>query len=468
MKQDGQIKRRPWIEFALISTIITLAVVIIFFISMNGNFKFQKTTTTASATDHVKESVSITDSEFPDIRIVTERNSGTNMTYNISYPKTTFDNVNQEITQYITTSKDIYQSELKNSEMAKGDLHIEVALAQYQSELYSITLKNNITIDDRAHNTSIQTYLFNKTTGEFISTKELLNDNELYLNILAKYVKSQLLANNNYSNYLYSEKLIEKTAPQWENFNRVAMNEDTFTFYFNKGEIADPIAGLPTITIPVSFMNPILAETYQNGETINTNILTPYDINTKRVALTFDDGPHPTVTPQILNLLDKYNAKATFFMLGQRVQNSPDIAKDVWNRGHEVGNHTWGHPVLTRIGDQQILEEFNSTSNIIHETIGQYPSVFRPPYGAINDHVTSMLNLPVIMWSIDTLDWKHRNANQLLTYVQYGMHNNAIILMHDIHQSTADGLESVLAYLQQQGYQFVTVSDILLIEQLNQ
>lgn len=468
MKQDGHSKRRPWIEFALISTIITLAIVIIFFISMNGNFKFQKPTTTASATDHVKESVSITDSEFPDIRIVTETNSGSNMTYNISYPKTTFDNVNQEIARYITASKEFYKSELKNSEVTKGDLHIEVALSQYKAELYSITLRNNLTIEGRAYNTSIQTYLFNKTTGEFISTQELLNGNELFLKVLAKYVKSQLVSNNNYTNYLYSDKLTEKTTPLWENFNRVAMNEDTFTLYFNKGEITDPIVGVPTISIPVSFLNPILAEPYQNGVLSGTTILSPYDENIKRVALTFDDGPHPTVTPQILNLLDKYNAKGTFFMLGQRVKNSPDIAKDVWDRGHEIGNHTWGHPVLTKIGNEQIQEEYHSTNNIIHETIGQYPTVFRPPYGAINDHVASMINLPVIMWSIDTLDWKHRNANKLLPYVQYGMHNNAIILMHDIHQSTADGLESVLVYLQQQGYQFVTVSDLLLIEQLNQ
>lgn len=466
MKQNGHSKRRPWIEFTLIGAIITLAVGILLFISMSENLEFQKTT--ASATDHSKVSTSITDSEFPDIRIVTEKNTGTNMTYNISYPKTIFDNVNQEITQYITTSKDIYKSELKSSEVTKGDLHIEVELSEYKNAFYSITLKNNITIDDHAYNTSIQTYLITKVSGEFILVEELLSGNGTYLEILAKYVKSTLLANNNYSNYLYSEKLIEKTTPEWENFSRFSLNEDTFVLYFNKGEIADPIAGVLTVSIPVPFINPILAEAYQHGEADITNILTPYNKDIKRVALTFDDGPHPTVTPQILNLLDQYNAKATFFMLGQRVKNSPEIAKDVLNRGHEIGNHTWGHPVLTRIGTEQVLNEYHSTNNIIHEVLGQYPTVFRPPYGAINDHVTSLLNLPVIMWSIDTYDWKHRNANQLLPHVQYVMHNNAIILMHDIHQSTADGLESVLAYLQQQGYQFVTVSEILAVEQFNE
>ncbi len=101
------------------------------------------------------------------------------------------------------------------------------------------------------------------------------------------------------------------------------------------------------------------------------------------------------------------------------------------------------------------------TSNAIYAAIGQYPTVFRPPYGATNEQVRSVITMPSILWSIDTLDWKHRNADKILAYVKASVKDGSIILMHDIHQSTANGLENVILYLQKQGYEFVTVSEIL-------
>lgn len=462
MKHSGQAKRRPWVVFTLVGTIITLALGVFVFISMfNGDLK----NSTASATDQPEISTTVTDSEFPDIRLVQEKKSDTHMTYNANYPKTTFDHINEEINKYITTSKENYLNELKNSEVANGDLSIEVELSQFNNKLYSITFKNNVTIGDIAHNTSVQTYVFDQASGEFISLENLLNGNTTYLKVFSKYVKNQI--SNNYNNVNH-EILLEKTTPQWDNFNRFSLDDEAFVLYFDKGEIADPTIGVTTVTIPLPFLNPILAEQFNNGKVSETTILTPYDHNTKRVALTFDDGPHASVTPQVLNLLDQYDAKATFFLLGKNVKLYPEIAKDTWNRGHEIGNHTWGHPVLTRISAEKVTEEFNSTNQAIQEVIGQNPTVFRPPYGAINSQVESMLNLPVIMWSIDTYDWKHRNPSRILTYVQNYLHNDAIVLMHDIHQTTADGLESVLSFLQQSGYIFVTVSDISLAEEVQQ
>ena len=181
----------------------------------------------------------------------------------------------------------------------------------------------------------------------------------------------------------------------------------------------------------------------------------------KRVALTFDDGPDAKVTPQILAILKKYNVKATFFMVGKNASNNPKTAEQVYKEGHEIGNHTWNHPKLTNLAKASVKEEVDRTSNAIYKAIGQYPTVFRPPYGAISDQVRSVITMPSILWSIDTLDWKHRNADKILTYVKASVNDGSIILMHDIHQTTADGLENVILYLQKQGYECVTVSDIL-------
>ncbi|UZM99884.1 polysaccharide deacetylase family protein [Lysinibacillus sp. MHQ-1] len=138
----------------------------------------------------------------------------------------------------------------------------------------------------------------------------------------------------------------------------------------------------------------------------------------KRIALTFDDGPHPKVTEQILNILDKYHAKATFFMLGSRVQYYPDIARDVLARGHEIGNHSWNHPVLTKLTQEQVMKEYNTTTAEIEKAINHGATVFRPPYGATNDTIDAEIPVPVVLWTIDTLDWKHRNAQQLLPNVK--------------------------------------------------
>jgi len=181
----------------------------------------------------------------------------------------------------------------------------------------------------------------------------------------------------------------------------------------------------------------------------------------KRVALTFDDGPDAKVTPQILAILKKYNVKATFFMVGKNASNNPKTAEQVYKEGHEIGNHTWNHPKLTNLAKASVKEEVDRTSNAIYKAIGQYPTVFRPPYGATSDQVRSVITMPSILWSIDTLDWKHRNADKILTYVKASVNDGSIILMHDIHQTTADGLENVILYLQKQGYECVTVSDIL-------
>ncbi|WP_107841946.1 polysaccharide deacetylase family protein [Metasolibacillus meyeri] len=182
---------------------------------------------------------------------------------------------------------------------------------------------------------------------------------------------------------------------------------------------------------------------------------------TKRIALTFDDGPHPTVTKQILATLKKYDAKATFFVTGHRVNKSPKVLKEVYEAGHEIGNHTWNHPKLTQIEVKQVNAQINDTNKIVKSIIGEEPTLFRPPYGAYNKEILSSLSVPLVMWSVDTLDWQHRTPSKTLKAVQNGSYNGSIILMHDIHQTTADALDGVLSYLSKQGYEFVTVSELI-------
>lgn len=185
----------------------------------------------------------------------------------------------------------------------------------------------------------------------------------------------------------------------------------------------------------------------------------------KVVALTFDDGPHPAVTTKILNILDRYDAKATFFMVGERVQYYPKTVRDVFARGHEIGNHTWSHSDLTELNEEEVDEEITSTNEAVYRIIGKKPAVFRPPFGSLNDPLRQQIKMKIVLWSADTFDYKSKDADLILEEVSNKVHDKAIILMHDIYPSTADGLEPVLQYLQEQGYTFVTVSELFALEQ---
>jgi len=184
----------------------------------------------------------------------------------------------------------------------------------------------------------------------------------------------------------------------------------------------------------------------------------------KYVALTFDDGPSSSVTPRVLNYLDQYNAVATFYMLGNQVKANPRIARDVANRGHEIASHSVSHADLTGLGPNGVDKEFANAKSIIKKTTGVTPRTFRPPYGAINQNVKNKAkkyNQPLILWSVDSLDWKYRSKSAVHSRVMNNVHPGAIVLLHDIHSTTADSLPSILKDLKNQGYEFVTVSELL-------
>lgn len=181
----------------------------------------------------------------------------------------------------------------------------------------------------------------------------------------------------------------------------------------------------------------------------------------KQIALTFDDGPNPKTTPQIIKTLKKYDAKATFFVVGKNVQKYPKTVKEVFDAGHEIGNHTYDHSKLTTLSVKQVRTQIQLTDIAVKAAINQNTTLFRPPYGAYNKTITGLLNVPNVMWSIDTLDWKHHDPKKTLQIVKSNAKKNSIILMHDIHQTTADSLDAVLAYLSDEGYEFVTVSELL-------
>lgn len=196
------------------------------------------------------------------------------------------------------------------------------------------------------------------------------------------------------------------------------------------------------------------------------SILSSGDSNKPEIALTIDDGPSPTYTQQFLSILQQYGIHATFFVVGENVQNYPDLVRQEVADGHLVGNHTWDHPDLTTLSGNAVRTEISSTSDIVQQTTGIEPTFFRPPYGAINYGIqtqASQLGLTSTTWNVDPQDWSTPGTQIIINRVLNQVANGSIILMHDgggdRSQSVA-ALKVIIPTLQQRGYQFVTVQQM--------
>lgn len=183
----------------------------------------------------------------------------------------------------------------------------------------------------------------------------------------------------------------------------------------------------------------------------------------KQVALTFDDGPHPTITPLVLDELRARGVKATFFVIGDRVKAYPWVLRQVVAEGHEIGNHTYSHRLLTAMSSELIRREVGETQAAIRNAIGYETRLFRPPYGAFRPSANAIFReygLNVIRWSVDPRDWRNRDALLISNHVTHQSRNGAIILCHDIHRATLQALPAILDTLMGEGYQFKTVSEL--------
>jgi len=189
------------------------------------------------------------------------------------------------------------------------------------------------------------------------------------------------------------------------------------------------------------------------------------------IALTFDDGPHATLTPKLLDLLKEKGVKATFFVLGECVEANPDVLKRAAAEGHEIGNHSWDHKSFTKAGGSGVASEVNQTNAVIETATGKKPVLVRPPGGATNSTITRRLNtefgLKVIMWDVDPLDWRFRTSARVTSEILKNTKAGSIILSHDIHATTIDAMPATIDGLLEKGFQFVTVSELIAMDRPN-
>lgn len=187
----------------------------------------------------------------------------------------------------------------------------------------------------------------------------------------------------------------------------------------------------------------------------------------KRIALTFDDGPSEKTTDEILSILERFGVKATFFVIGKNAENNPKKIKKIFDAGHEIGNHTYTHAYINKLSEDKLREEIEKTENILKEITGQKPVVFRPPGGAYNDASISFIEkmgYKCALWSVDTRDWSMPKTDKVVSIIENQTCGGDILLFHDLeHQNnpTPPALEIIIPYLIEQGYEFVSVSELV-------
>jgi len=260
------------------------------------------------------------------------------------------------------------------------------------------------------------------------------------------YISSYL----NYDSYIDGNVIIDYDIYDNDNLYYLTF----YKYFWNDNVVSD---GSDSFVIDTSnnSVSRINKTNYEYDVVINRKI----DKSKKMIALTFDDGPNYN-TSKVIDVLNKYDIKATFFVLGSRAINNKDILKKMADSGMEIGNHTYNHLLLTKYDENKIRSEIEDTSEVIYSATKKRPKLLRPSYGSVNNKIKKVANMPIIIWDIDTLDWKYHNSKRITSRVVNKVRDGDIILMHDIYSASLNALSNIIPILQDNGYEFVTIDEL--------
>lgn len=197
-----------------------------------------------------------------------------------------------------------------------------------------------------------------------------------------------------------------------------------------------------------------------SGEQDSSANLSEAQPHKKKIAITFDDGPHPVYTLKLLDGLAQRNVKATFFIIGESAERYPEVIKRIYDEGHLIGNHTYSHVQLTCISSTRAIEEIRKTNDIVASITGETVRYIRPPFGLYNKTLAASSNLIPILWTVDPRDWSVLNTNSVVSHVVKKVKENDVILLHDIFDTSVDAALQIIDILLEQGYTFVTVDEL--------
>ena len=333
------------------------------------------------------------------------------------------------------------------------ELNISYTYKEVNTDIVSVSLQTEIVTDKRVN--KIKTFTYNKSNDKFLTMEDIVSD----LDALDYDIKKELLIKYQDADMDYLSNI---------SYDYFTVDDENLTIYFNPAEIKSNYDNLIYLDIPLNSMDLLIDVDKSEEEKTYLSIKKKnVSLDDKVVALTFDDGPSK-YTNKILDVLKKYDACGTFFVVGNRVNFYKEQLKRTLNEGSEIGNHSYDHKLLTRLSKEEFQSEVNKTQEQIVKATGFTPTLFRPTYGGYTNTLKGYTDLTFVLWDVDSRDWQVKSKDKILKNILPNVKSGSIILMHDGLPYGLNALEDVLSDLKNKGYKFVTVSELLELKKLRE
>ena len=358
-----------------------------------------------------------------------------------TYPKTNIKKLDNEVENFVLSQIKLFKNKSKEIKylIDRDELNIDYDYYTVNDRYINITIKLYIYHSlESIEEYYVQTYYFDKISNRFYNVLDIFsNENDL----LSK-VNNMLISNN--------KSMINNLGELTYSFDN-----DYLIIYLIENNIITYKIPLNSIKLNIEIINndkeKDIEPVIKNDKMIDPKLPV--------VALTFDDGPS-RYTKDIIDTLKSNNVNATFFVLGNKIEIYKDIISESIKNGNEIGNHSYNHKWLSKLSTNELLDQINKTQDILKETVNYTPTCFRPTYGSVNNRIRKSINLSITLWTIDTKDWKINSVDRIVERAIKDIEDGDIILMHDIFQRSSEALKKIIPKLKEQGYQFVTISEL--------
>lgn len=395
--------------------------------------------------------------------IHSEINDTQDVWFAVYYPQFDVDEIDQQLFQFIQGRIDSFKEDHQAlTEAGKPVLNIDYNSYKVNERFVSIFFQEQITSPLYANPPQNNySFLLDLENHKIIDKSEFFKEG--YLDTLSQIAQKKLEKE-------YPNLFLEGISPKQENFDNIVFQNEGLIIVFDKYQVLPGYLGLIELPIHYDDINAILkydpvknVVIKEKQEPVKVEVKKqeePVAENLKMVAFTFDDGPYTPVTNRLLDAFQNVNGHGTFFVVGNRISTYPEAIKRIALEGHQIGNHTYNHPSLPSLSPNQMLQQINLTNEEINKVVQMEVTVVRPTFGQTDTTVESTIAYPMINWTVDSQDWKSRDREAIVNTVMSNIHDNAIVLFHDLYPSTADAIDYLIPKLTEMGYTFVTLDEM--------
>lgn len=378
----------------------------------------------------------------------------------VHFPITGIQQLDQKIknTIFYIQKQFSYHSKPQLSLKGPSELNVDYEFWKVNQRYYNIVLTSFITSPSLSHPINeVHTFVYDKEKNKFLTIEEIAT-------ISFGSLKQALIQQE--KNCIIFSSLENTLQEKNREHLKFTFSDHAITFYFNPSSIAPSSCGIITYKMPcTNFKISIQKEERIKNTFQFQSSKKELSKDAPTIALTFDDGPSQ-YTLKIAELLYQYDANATFFVLGNKVKHYQESLKKVLEYNNEIGNHSYNHKSLVKLSLEDMKKQIIDTNTIVKETLNYDIRLLRPTYGYLNNTIKKNSGMEIVLWNVDTEDWKLRNGEKIAQKALHDIKDGKIILMHDIYKSTLEALKIILPELKKRGYQIVTVSELKEIEAL--